>query len=317
MAVNDYPGADPTNYPDWLQALMGNTGPSPQGYAPGGSLTGVTASSGGGPNMGYPAAGGGMSANVPSPLRTGVYGSQTTAPPAAQPQSGFWSWLKNIGSGPAISPNGVMASGSTMSSPAPPAAQGYDPLSSIRPPVNGPLATPYRPEDSPSAGPVVNEPSIAARTPAAVSPNAIANAPLPPVRPAAPAAVSPAATASVPAAAPSRFTWIDRPNMSANAGARGGGGPPGMTALNLAGLFGGGQPQAPAGVNPAATARVPGPLASRGPPISPTTGQPMPMSSDDMAYGLPDARGAPYPYAIGSPRRSAALAAAGRRSGYQ
>jgi hypothetical protein len=60
------------------------------------------------------------------------------------------------------------------------------------------------------------------------------------------------------------------------------------TALNLFG--GGGQPAAPA-ARPAANSQM----------ISPTTGQPMPMSSADVAYGLPDARGAPYPYAIGGP----------------
>jgi hypothetical protein len=99
------------------------------------------------------------------------------------------------------------------------------------------------------------------------------------------------------------------------------------TAMNLGGLFGGGQPAAPA-----AAPRVPGPMAG-GPPISPTTGKPMPTSSMDVAYGLPDARGAPYPYALGRPsvtaplpptmpddiaqrRRAIALASAGKHSGY-
>jgi hypothetical protein len=61
------------------------------------------------------------------------------------------------------------------------------------------------------------------------------------------------------------------------------------TALNLFG--GGGQPAANPAARPAANSQF----------ISPTTGQPMPMSSTDVAYGLPDARGAPYPYAIGGP----------------
>jgi hypothetical protein len=106
-------------------------------------------------------------------------------------------------------------------------------------------------------------------------------------------------------------------------GGQGGRNAPIYTALNLGGLFGG-QPQGA----PAQTPRVPGPLANR----SPTTGQPMPMSSMDVAYGLPDARGAPYPYALGGPsdirkmgdtpetlaatRKAAAIAAAAKRSGY-
>jgi hypothetical protein len=62
-----------------------------------------------------------------------------------------------------------------------------------------------------------------------------------------------------------RFVPIDRPNMDAAGGARRGGGPAQMTALNLAGLFGGGQQQAanPANV-PAPNAQpVSGPLAKR------------------------------------------------------
>jgi hypothetical protein len=118
-----------------------------------------------------------------------------------------------------------------------------------------------------------------------------------------------------------RFVQLDQGQNVDPTNRRGG---PQMTALNLGGLFGGGQPAAPA--------RVPGPMAG-GPPISPTTRQPMPMSSADAAYGLPDARGAPYPYAIGGPsvraplpptmpddiaqrRRAIALASAGKHSGY-
>jgi hypothetical protein len=52
-----------------------------------------------------------------------------------------------------------------------------------------------------------------------------------------------------------RFVPIDRPNMDAAGGARRGGGPAQMTALNLAGLFGGGQPN-PANVPSAAAQPV-------------------------------------------------------------
>jgi hypothetical protein len=84
---------------------------------------------------------------------------------------------------------------------------------------------------------------------------------------------------------------------------------PQMGMLDLSGLFNRGQPQGA----PPQTPRVPGPMATG---VSQTTGQPMPMSSADVAYGLPDARGAPYPYAFGPPRRAAALASAGLHSGY-
>lgn len=64
----------------------------------------------------------------------------------------------------------------------------------------------------------------------------------------------------------SRFVQVDRPNMPAAGGPRGG--PPQMTALNLAGLFGGGQNRAPA-ANPANLPApnaqpVSGPLAPSG-----------------------------------------------------
>jgi hypothetical protein len=116
----------------------------------------------------------------------------------------------------------------------------------------------------------------------------------------APSPAAPGATAA-PSAAPqgggpsNRFVQLDQGQNIDPTNRRGG---PQMTALNLAGLFGGGgQPQG----TPSQTPRpaVPGPMAQGG--ISPTTGQPMPMSSADAAYGLPDARGAPYPYALGRP----------------
>ena len=60
-----------------------------------------------------------------------------------------------------------------------------------------------------------------------------------------------------------RFVQVDRPNASAGGGAMGRGGPPQMTALNLAGLFGGGQQP---GANPA---NVP---AANAQPVSAYTG---------------------------------------------
>jgi hypothetical protein len=126
------------------------------------------------------------------------------------------------------------------------------------------------------------------------------------------------ATANVPpaVAAPSRFGGIDRQNLSAtgwNPGTRMG------TALDLSGLFG----QRSDMVAPPSAQPVSGGALSKGGTkgllgrsISPTTGKPMPMSTADIAYGLPDTRGAPYPYAYGSPRRAAAIAAAAKRSGF-
>jgi hypothetical protein len=115
---------------------------------------------------------------------------------------------------------------------------------------------------------------------------------------------------------------VDRPNMSANAGPQGGGGPPQMTALNLAGLFGGGQSQA-AGVNPAATARVPGPLATGRQPGGRYINQQPPGGPLD--YGMLPVDITGYPVAgvnaALNPQqqrlRAGALANAGRRSGYQ
>jgi hypothetical protein len=336
MAVTDYPGGGYQD--DWLAQLLGNQAYG--GTPPGGSAQGYPASSGQQANMGYP--------SVPD---MGPWSPQATGAPqpqAAQPQSGLARYLAALNpiSSAEAAPLGAIPRGTDPYS-LPPRQPGANPSwfpriiprsevnpadvslkpgdpgflnsatpnatvinpigATTQPPpqpptrpgpsVQGPLA--YRPEDSPSAGPVVNEPSIRARMPAAVSPAGTAQAPRPgagagPGRtPSGPAAVSPDATAGV-SPAPSRFTWIDRPNMSANAGPQGGGGPPGMTALNLAGLFGGGGTAA--GVNPVATASVQGPLASTGRnyPLPPT------MPDDVLAA-----------------RRAAAIANAGRHSGYQ
>jgi hypothetical protein len=103
------------------------------------------------------------------------------------------------------------------------------------------------------------------------------------------------------------FGGIDRQNLSAtgyNPGTRMG------TALDLSRMFG-----MPSDVNPPVSGGVLSKAGTKG-LISPTTGKPMPMSSADLAYGLPDARGAPYPYAVGSPRKAAAIAAAAKHSGF-
>lgn len=60
-----------------------------------------------------------------------------------------------------------------------------------------------------------------------------------------------------------RFVPVDRPNAPAGGSAMGRGGPPQMSALNLAGLFGGAQ-NAPAAAGPTQTGRPTGPLATRG-----------------------------------------------------
>jgi hypothetical protein len=332
MAVTDYPGGDPSNYPDWLQALLGNQAYG--GTPPGGSAQGYAASSGQQANMGYPA--------VPGMSNVSGAAAAQRGQPAAPPLFQFGGFHPGNILNPDIYHDaavtrqklGGILNAATQGQPTnsqdliggppptfpslnlPPAALSAAPgdTGGYMPSVPGPLASGggygsvppsgWGPQPGAGAGP-----GRSPTGPGGVNPVVTANVPRPgagagPGRsPSGPAAVSPAAAASVPpaASAPSRFTMVDRPNMSAtgwNPGA------PQMTALNLAGLFGGGQPQAAApAVAPNATARVRGPLAS------PTTGQPMPMSWADAAYGVPDARGAPYPYALGSPRS--------KRSGYQ
>jgi hypothetical protein len=117
---------------------------------------------------------------------------------------------------------------------------------------------------------------------------------------------TPGVTAPVAAPANSPFIGIDRPNSGPNERNRGS---PQATALDLSALFSHPAVAAAAAAHPA--------VRAAGRAISPTTGQPMPMSSADAAYGLPDARGAPYPYAIGDPDRAAKIANAAKRSGYQ
>jgi hypothetical protein len=106
---------------------------------------------------------------------------------------------------------------------------------------------------------------------------------------------APGLTAPVQAPANSPFIGIDRPNSGPNERNRGS---PQATALDLSALFSHPAVAAAAAAHPA--------VQAAGRAISPTTGQPMPMSTADINYGLPDARGAPYPYALGrkTPRTS-------------
>jgi hypothetical protein len=106
---------------------------------------------------------------------------------------------------------------------------------------------------------------------------------------------TPGVTAPVQAPSNSPFIGIDRPNSGPNERNRGS---PQATALDLSSLFSHPAVAAAAAAHPA--------VQAAGRNISPTTGQPMPMSTADINYGLPDARGAPYPYALGrkQPRSS-------------
>jgi hypothetical protein len=102
---------------------------------------------------------------------------------------------------------------------------------------------------------------------------------------------APGLTAPVQAPANSPFIGIDRPNSGPNERNRGS---PQATALDLSSLFSHPAVAAAAAAHPA--------VQAAGRAISSSTNQPMPMSTDDINYGLPDARGAPYPYAVGPPR---------------
>jgi hypothetical protein len=177
---------------------------------------------------------------------------------------------------------------------APPASAAAGPYTAM--PWRGPIANPYT--AMPWRGPIAGQPAASANAPSAAAQ---------PVSAVQPAAVHPAVAAAAAQAANPRFSTFQYnvPGSSNQLGSGGQGGrnAPIYTAMNLGGLFGGGQPAAA----PAAQPRVAGPLAANpsvGTPatlISPTPGQPMPMSSADVAYGLPDARGAPYPYKLGGP----------------
>jgi hypothetical protein len=129
--------------------------------------------------------------------------------------------------------------------------------------VNGPPTPPPGPMTGP-AGPISNLPPGPGQpsptpwfTPSNTpmpwqGPNP--NAPAPDAQPAGPATVpGPLATGGAGgqgATSNPRFVQVDRPNAPAAGGPQGRGGPPQMTALNLAGLFGRGQPA----VNPDAPA---------------------------------------------------------------
>jgi hypothetical protein len=212
LGQNDWGGYD--NFEDWARSI----GVDPGSVAGGVGNTTVPSGPAGGPTdpMQPPRPDPRLGASV-TPPDSGFRGDQS---------SWFWDWLRNLGSQPAVSPNGVMASGSTMSSPAPPA-----------PSAPGPLASGGGYGGMPPSAWAWN--SGVKRTDAAYGPYdapAVSAPVAPPHRPVTPTP-NPRATAPAPALAapPSAFTMVGRPNLSAtgwNPGA------PQMTALDLSNLFG-------------------------------------------------------------------------------
>ena len=261
----------------WLQSIMPNQGAGqpygpgtptggagPQSLMPGGGVMGHGAATPGGPSMGYPAMG--RSGSQPSPQ-----------PPAPSPLG--YSLTANHGDGPA----------DVMSPAAMYAAQGGRAQPPGSPGFNWPDSTNYGrtppgfnwPDSSTPTG-MPTPPGSPSATPRP------ANAPITPYDRRGPLA-SPDAAAASPmkrtAGAPdlgyynNRFVPIDRPNAPAGGGggmARGG--PPQMSALNLAGLFNRGQqpgvnPNVPAAnAQPDSAAAPGGQIASAGPtPYGPNT----------------------------------------------
>ena len=273
-------------------------GTGPGGVMPGGGALGYQATSGGGPNMGYPALGGPTGTPSAAPQGAGGAASAPTGGPPAgvsAPQ-----WLQYLQQFFGISPAMALDHGDGP----PDQPKLSDSLTAT--PVNnqfqtgGPelaAAQAGRPAPAPRAGPTFPArpagvgPSGTPMGPGSLSPGALAavsnpNTPMPwrgpmagdsPANRAAaggggpgPLAAAPAAAAAAPAAAAAgnRFIGIDRPNAPAEGGPYGRSSLQG-TALNLAGLFNRGQPQA-------APAAVPGPLAAN---ARPDLAQRVPLAS--------------------------------------
>jgi hypothetical protein len=216
---------DDEGMPDWLQRMLG-------GVAPGGGAMEYPRSMTG-QNMGYPALGGGIARSTGGPpgwggvtlSNLGGIGNPAMAgvPPPAPPAPPIG--INGPGPGyPALGMWGVATGGPGM---------GYPALGQA-PPFEPNFPAPAAPQRAATATP----------SPAAAAPGGGR------ASPAATATAAPAAPVRTPGA-PNlgyynpRFVQIDRPDMDP-AGGRRGGGPPQMTALNLAGLFGGGRQQQPA-----------------------------------------------------------------------
>jgi hypothetical protein len=253
MAVTDLT----QSMPWWL---MQGTGPN--GEAPGGGVLGYPASSGAGPNMGYPAQGGGGP--------TG--GTEGTPQGAAQ---GWLQYLAQMaGLGPAqaggLPPRLASSLQTSPASPFAPPQPGYNPLAGGSANTGMPVAPAANPlaaaSGSPPVGAGMLDQSGVARNQAGVlQPGLNPNAPS---GNATPMAGVGGATGMTSSSNP-RFVSIDRPNAPAGGGggmARGG--PPQMTALNLASLFNRGQNPPTAANVPAANAQpvsaFRGPLATPG-----------------------------------------------------
>jgi hypothetical protein len=147
-----------------------------------------------------------------------------------------------------------------------------DAAGNLAPPA---AAAPYRPEDSPSAGPVANEPSIAARGAATApggpwKPDNEADKPAPDTTPVS-GTGGPRAIPSAPTQDP-RFVQVDAPNQNPNARGQ----PRQTTAIDLSHLW---------GPNPPVADRAPAPPGSP-PPPPPVAAQP--PNDWQSAVGTPD-----------------------------
>lgn len=286
------PGA-PTN--SWFQRPSGQTGngapalgdvDSPGGGYGGGARSGPLQYGPGRSPSGWsgPDSGGiGSDANFPTgPIfngatpnevtRSNAYGGDSAGNPSSG-GGGLLDWLRNLGSGPAVGPNGALPMGSGMSpamAPAPDPSQ-RSPGSDANSPLAGGAGPSWFPGgNNPMPWQGGGAPAAAGgRAPRSVNmghgaPGVVAPHPL--VQAAQAHAAAQAASGQQPN---SPFTMVMRPNASAqngnaypgsmNTGPRGGGGTPLATALDLSGW----RPQAapPPQAAPAPRARVQGPLA--------------------------------------------------------
>lgn len=288
MPVTDLSGDDD----DWLQQFMaghqagqafgasqpygpgGMPGPysgGPQGLMPGGGLYGRTQTTPGAPSMGYPALG---QPGAPRPSQMATTAGFNLN---SNPLTGALNWLRGGGGTPPLPANALpLAWGN-------PTGDDYRKWLAMQ---TGSPAAPSTADPAPARsggiGSDANFPVMGAGGFPTTYANPGAQPPVPtgPVSGANPANRGVGTTRSPGAGAPAgnpsqtpqpassnRFVQVDRPNMDVAGGGMGRGGPPQMTALNLAGLFGGRGQQAanPANMPTPNAQPVSGPLSSNAP----------------------------------------------------
>lgn len=281
-----FDGDDSSQWPDWLTQLLGGVA----GPAPGGPQTPQTQLeaqlAAGRAGLQPPWASGALQPTVIH-LGSGgaanlVHGNQAPQPPMP-PMPPTINPLelalmrRNAGGGPQPGPGNVPVPPGPLAPQASPLAGQRGIGSDVNFPVLGAGGMPTT-----WAAPGQQlAPSGPPPGPLAVNPNV----PAPNAQPM--SATAPTAAAAAPGVNP-RFVQIDRPNAPAGFAGRGGGGPPQMTALNLAGLFGRNQGQAatPANLPTPAAQPVSGALAP------PATRAPWAMGPLQSGFGWPS--GTPF-----------------------